>query len=87
MSVKTRQITMSLPPDLLKQLQDMASSTHRPPEAIVIDALQSYLPPLSPSLAGELAAWDALSDEAWLIPPIAPPAAVHSEPHSRRRRY
>ena len=61
-----RQITMTLPPDLEEQLEATAGSTHRPPEAIIIDALRAYLPPLPPELANEFASWDAASDEAWL---------------------
>jgi predicted transcriptional regulator len=61
-----RQITMTLPPDLEEQLEATAGSTHRPPEAIIIDALRAYLSPLPPDLANEFAAWDAASDEALL---------------------
>jgi predicted transcriptional regulator len=66
MSGDLRRITMTLPPDLKEQLEATARSTHRPPEAIIIDALRAYLPPLPPDLADEFAAWDAASDEAWL---------------------
>lgn len=66
MSSDLRQITMTLPPDLEEQLGATAGTTHRPPEAIIIDALRAYLPPLPPDLADEFAAWDAASDEAWL---------------------
>jgi len=57
---------MTLPSDLEEQLEAAAGSTHRPPEAIIIDALRAYLPPLPTDLANEFAAWDAASDEAWL---------------------
>ena len=67
MSSDLRQITMTLPPDLEEQLEATAGSTHRPPEAIIIDALRAYLPPLPPDLANEFTAWDVASDEAWLI--------------------
>ena len=66
MSSGLRQTTMTLPPDLEEQLEATAGSTHRSPEAIIIDALRAYLPPLPPDLANEFAAWDAASDEAWL---------------------
>ena len=66
MSSDLRQITMTLPPDLEEQLEATVESTHRSLEAIIIDALRAYLPPLPPDLANEFAAWDAASDEAWL---------------------
>ena len=61
-----RQITMTLPPDLEERLEATVESTHRSLEAIIIDALRAYLPPLPPDLASEFAAWDAASDEALL---------------------
>jgi hypothetical protein len=41
MSSDLRQITMTLPSDLEEQLEATSGSTHRPLEAIIIDALRA----------------------------------------------
>ncbi len=64
--METREITLTLPEDVYQELQAAAKATQRRTEAIVVDALRAYLPPLPPDLAEEFAAWDKLSDEALL---------------------
>jgi len=59
-------MVLVLPEVLYLQLETAAAETQRNVEDVVLDALSAYLPPLPPDLAGELAGWDALSDEAFL---------------------
>ena len=60
-----REIALTVPEELYRQLEVTAAEMQRDAKAIILDALSAYLPPMPPELTAELAAWDALSDEAF----------------------
>jgi hypothetical protein len=67
----TEQITLTLPEDISARVRQIAETTSRPVEQIVLDHLKSLavqLPPLPPADQDELDALHHLSDDAlWTI--------------------
>ncbi len=61
----TREIILNMPERLYSQLEAAAMEMQRDTNAVILDALSAYVPSAAPDLNAELAAWDALSDEAF----------------------
>jgi len=47
-------------------MQSVSIRLRKGEEPPLLQGWRTYLPPLPPDLANEFAAWDAVSDEAWL---------------------
>ncbi len=60
----TREVILNMPEGLYSQLEAAATQMQRDTNSVILDALSAYVPPLTPDLNAELAAWDTLSDEA-----------------------
>lgn len=82
----TEQITLTLPEDISARVRQIAETTSRPVEQIVLDHLKSLsiqLPPLTPDVQAELDALHHLSDDAlWTIAREQVPEEAQARAHT-----
>jgi predicted transcriptional regulator len=56
-------ISIELPDEIAKAVEQLSRASGRPPEQIVIDALSAHFPPISQDLRDEFEAWEKASEE------------------------
>lgn len=82
----TEQITLTLPEDISARVRQIAETTSRPVEQIVLDHLKSLsiqLPPLAANVQAELDALHHLSDDAlWTIAREQVPEEAQARAHA-----
>lgn len=82
----TEQITLTLPEDISARVRQIAETTSRPVEQIVLDHLKSLsiqLPPLAANVQAELDALHHLSDDAlWTIAREQVPEEAQARAHT-----
>lgn len=56
-------LTLIIPDEIAQAAEQMAKSSGSSTEAVLLKALETYFPPVSPELQSEFDAWNDASDE------------------------
>ncbi len=57
-------MTLTVPDEIAHSAQKLAAGTDASAEALLLQALYTHFPPVSPELQAEFDAWDEISEES-----------------------